>query len=97
MGWLSMPASSMGGHKTPKAYLDAQLTYEPRQADDQEINGLRVLKSVWSGKTYYAAVESYTGVGEVLEVTAIVCLVRWNPHPADEYIFAYKDSAPLWR
>ncbi|KHL24204.1 hypothetical protein PK98_14490 [Croceibacterium mercuriale] len=93
MGWLSMPSSSMGGHKTPKAYLDTQLTYEPRQADDQEINGLRVLKSVWSGKTYYAAVESYTGAGEVLEVTAIVCLVRWNPNAADGFIFGYKDMS----
>ncbi|MBB3350084.1 hypothetical protein FHY02_004581, partial [Sphingomonas sp. BK069] len=27
MGWLSMPLSSMGGHATPKAYLDDQFTY----------------------------------------------------------------------
>src|SRR3546814_2353180 len=28
MGWLFMPFTSMGGHKTAKSYLDAQLTYE---------------------------------------------------------------------
>jgi hypothetical protein len=33
MGWLFMPFTSMGGHKTAKSYLDAQLTYE-RTLDD---------------------------------------------------------------
>lgn len=28
MGWLSMPLSSMFPHTGPKAYLDAQFTYE---------------------------------------------------------------------
>lgn len=28
MGWLFMSRYAMGGHETPKAYLDAQFTYE---------------------------------------------------------------------
>ena len=33
MGWLSMQRGHMGGHATPKAYLDAQFTYD-RKYDD---------------------------------------------------------------
>ena len=33
MGWLSMPLSSMFPHTGPKAYLDAQFTYDNRDAD----------------------------------------------------------------
>jgi len=93
MGWMSMPASSMGGHATPKGYLDAQLTYEPARRDDTEVDGLRVLKSTWSGSVYYAAAERYDRTGKPLKVFAVVCLVRWNPKAADGYIFAYKDMS----
>ena len=55
MGWLSMPLSSMHPHSTPKAYLDAQLTYErvidePAEAEGEggplpSRKGLRVIAS----------------------------------------------------
>ena len=44
MGWLFMPFTSMGGHKTAKSYLDAQLTYE-NTLEDGTKRGLRVLAS----------------------------------------------------
>ena len=93
MGWLSMTPEGMGGHATPKAYLDAQLTYPHGKDEDRTYNGMRVLKSVWSGSVYYAAAQQYTETGEALAVIAIVCLVRWNPRAADRYVFAYKDMS----
>lgn len=91
MGWLSMTRAGMGGYATPKAYLDAQLTYERQATDEVPFQGLRVLKSVYSGGTYYAAAERYDETGKRIYVTAIVCLVRWNPKASDGYIFSYKD------
>ena len=91
MGWLSMTRPGMGQHNTPKAYLDAQLTYEHPAKDDMPFRGLRVLKSVYSGRTYYAAAQRYDENGQILYVTAIVCLVRWNPNASDGYVFSYKD------
>ena len=44
MGWLSMTASGMAPHATPKAYLDAQFTFPP-DPDKGRTTGLRVLKS----------------------------------------------------
>ena len=53
MGWLYM--RSLAGHATPKAYLDAQFTY------DRDTGGSRVLASSLVGRrTYYAAVEWIT-------------------------------------
>lgn len=92
MGWLYMPESSMGLHRTPKAYLDNQLTYERPAEGDQPFSALRVLKSACPGnRTYYAAVERYDEAGSSLQVFAIVCLVRWNPRASDNMIFGYKD------
>lgn len=48
MGWLSM--TSLSGHRTPKAYLDAQFTWSNEEADRQ------VLSSSVDGRVYYAAV-----------------------------------------
>src|SRR3546814_6642188 len=57
MGWLFMPFTSMGGHKTAKSYLDAQLTYE-KTLEDGTKRGLRVLASSCPGnRTYYAAAQ----------------------------------------
>ncbi|KAK0332006.1 hypothetical protein LTR94_026642 [Friedmanniomyces endolithicus] len=90
MGWLSMPLSSMYPHQTPKAYLEAQFTYDRRDADGKG-KGLRVIASsclrnkVW----YAAAVPSTDGIDE--PAFAIVCLVTWNPRAKDGYVFAYKD------
>ena len=91
MGWLTMTRMGMGPHETPKDYLDAQLTYERPEDGDNPFRGLRVLKSVYSGNVYYAAAERYDANGVRLYVTAIVCLVRWNPNAADGQIFGYKD------
>lgn len=91
MGWLYMHRAGMGGHETPKAYLDDQLTYEREACEDAPFRGCRVLKSVFTGSTYYAAVERYGEDRERLYVTAVICLVHWNPKAADGLIFGYKD------
>lgn len=92
MGWLYMPEWSMGGYKTPKAYLDAQFTYEHEAKDDAPFRALRILKSACIGnRTYYAAAESYDEHGASLEIFAVVCLVRWNPRSKSNEHFGYKD------
>ncbi len=90
MGWLFMPFSSMGGHKSAKAYLDAQLTYERTQEDGIK-RGLRVLASSCPrNRTYYAAAQELVD-GVPGNVFAVVCLVRWNPRSSDGHQFGYKD------
>jgi hypothetical protein len=76
MGWLYM--QSLGGFKSPKAYLDNQFT----------CGGVnKVLKSALCGmRTYYAAVQHGEG-----EVFAVVCLVQYNKRAKDGYVFGYKD------
>lgn len=83
MGWLYM--QSLRGHSGPRAYLDDQFTYErPEQR-------CRVLRSALVAmRTYYAAVEIVRCGGE-REVTAVVCLVRYNLRDREGYIFGYKD------
>ncbi|MGE4404383.1 DUF6927 domain-containing protein [Pseudomonas sp.] len=93
MGWLSMPLASMGGHKSPKQYLDAQFTYERAGTEEQPAHAYRVLESACPGnRVYYAAIQRHED-GEPREVSAIVCLVRWNPKAADGFVFAYKDMS----
>ncbi len=83
MGWLYM--QSLRGHAGPRAYLDAQFTYERPE------HRSRVLRSALVAmQTYYAALEIVRAGGE-REVTALVCLVRYNPRDRDGYIFGYKD------
>lgn len=90
MGWLYMPRSSMGGHASAKAYLDAQFTYD-RPHDDGSSHGLKVLASSCPGnRVYYAATQVLTN-GIAGEVFAIVCLVRWNPRDKEGHVFGYKD------
>src|SRR3546814_20310031 len=70
MGWLFMPFTSMGGHKTAKSYLDAQLTYE-NTLEDGTKRGLRVLASSCPGnRTYYAAAQ------EIVEIGRAACRER---------------------
>src|SRR3546814_7630013 len=91
MGWLFMPFTSMGGHKTAKSYLDAQLTYE-NTLEDGTKRGLRVLASSCPGnRTYYAAAQEIVD-GIAGNVFAVVCLVRWNPRSRDGHQFGYKRS-----
>lgn len=89
MGWLFMSLAGMGRFAKPKAYLDNQLTYppDPEKGRDQ---GLRLLKSVWSGREYYAAVEPYDEHG-AQPAFAIICLVRWAPRARNGENFGYKD------
>ena len=90
MGWLYMNRYHMGGHETPKAYLDAQFTYT-RTLDDGATRGLRVLGSACVGnRTYYAAAQVIENE-QPGHVVAIVCLVRWNPRDKEELHFGYKD------
>lgn len=106
MGWLSMPLSSMHPHSTPKAYLDAQFTFEHSyDADDKRIEartgdplpaggatrGLRVIaSSCLRNQVWYAAIAPIEN-GKAGPVFAAVVLVRWNPRAADGFVFAYKD------
>jgi len=89
MGWLTMPRSSMGGHASAKAYLDAQFSYS-REAEGGT-TGLQVLASSCpQNRTYYAAAQVVNnGVGG--EVFAIVCKVLWNPNSKTGEQFGYKD------
>ena len=93
MGWLSMPLASMGGHTSPKQYLDAQFTYERAAISENPSHGYRVLESACPGsRAYYAAIQRFDD-GAPGEVTAVVCLVRWNPRAKDGFVFAYKDMS----
>lgn len=83
MGWLYM--QSLGGHYGPRAYLDAQFTY-----DRPDVSS-RVLRSALVAmRTYYAAVELVRD-DRPREVFALVCLVRYNPRDREGYVFGYKD------
>ncbi|KAK0349864.1 hypothetical protein LTR94_031350, partial [Friedmanniomyces endolithicus] len=90
MGWLFMSRYAMGGHETPKAYLDAQFTYE-RDLPEGGTSGLRILDSAIVGLTTYYAAAQVTRDGTGGEVFAIVCLVRWNARSKDGEHFGYKD------
>jgi hypothetical protein len=86
MGWLYM--RSLEGHATPKAYLDAQFTY------DRDTGHSRVLaSSVVGRRTYYAAVEWITAGTDQREVWGLVCLVRHNPRDREGLVFGYKDMS----
>lgn len=83
MGWLYM--TSLCGHSGPRQYLDAQLTYEAPEGSS------RVLRSALVGmRVYYAAVEVLRP-GRPRQVSAVVCLIRYNPRDREGYIFGYKD------
>jgi hypothetical protein len=84
MGWSYM--TSLNGHKTPRQYLDAQLTYETSQLT------AKVLASALCNlRVYYAAVEHIAKETQKRDVFAAVCLVRYNPRDKEGYIFGYKD------
>ena len=84
MGWLYM--HSLGGPSGPRQYLDAQFTIERGARRN------RVLRSTLVRmRTYYAALEIIHEDGR-REVTALVCLVRYNPRDRGGYIFGFKDQ-----
>ena len=82
MGWLFM--RDLGGHSTPRAYLDNQFTYA---RDDHR---LTVLASSMVGSTYYAAAERIETSGD-RQVFAIVCLTKTSTGARDGCTFGYKD------
>lgn len=89
MGWLFMSSGGLAPHRSPKAYLDAQLTYEPDSGTGRK--GSRVVRSLCSGtRVYYAACQRYDANGAE-PVFAVICLVRWNPRAIDGHVFGYKD------
>ena len=93
MGWLTMTRGHMGSHTTPKAYLDAQFTYE-RKDESAATKGLRVLRSAYVDRIYYAACEPYSrqdGTETAEPVFAVVCLTRWTPNARDGHVFGYKN------
>ena len=83
MGWLFM--HSMGAHKTPRDYLDAQFA-----TNVPELTRTVLHSAVVRMRTYYAALE-IRRLGQPREVVAIVCLVKYNPRDREGYIFGYKD------
>lgn len=90
MGWLYMNRHHMGGHETPKAYLDDQFTYS-RSFEDGTTRGMRVLDSACVGnRVWYGAAQKVEN-DVPGDVVAIVCLVRWNPRDKENLQFGYKD------
>ena len=86
--WYRLYMRSLEGHATPKAYLDAQFTY------DRDTGRSRVLaSSVVGRRTYYAAVEWISAGTEAREVWGLVCLVRHNPRDREGLVFGYKDMS----
>lgn len=90
MGWLYMNRHHMGGHATPKAYLDAQFTYS-RALEDGGIQAMRVLQSACVGNRVWYAAAQVIKDEQPGDVVAIVCLVRWNPREKEGLHFGYKD------
>ena len=84
MGWLFM--RSLGGHATPKAYLDHQFTYV---RDD--LRSRVLVSGLVRMRTYYAAVEHIRPSTGAREVWALVCLVQYNRRDREGFIFGYKD------
>jgi hypothetical protein len=84
MGWLYM--TSIKGHSGPRQYLDAQFTFQRPDATS------KVLRSALVGmRVYYAAVEQIRIATGAREVSAVICLVRYDPRDPEGYIFGYKD------
>lgn len=91
MGWLFMTLGSMGEHKTPKTYLDNQFTFTTEATPELPVTTYRVTESACPGnRVYYAAVEHLVE-SQVIAVSAIICLVKWNPRSTDGHNFGYKD------
>jgi hypothetical protein len=82
MGWTGV--YSMQGHKTPKAYLDAELVKGGGQSD------YKVLRSTTVGRVYYAAVERTLKSDGTSYVFAAVVLFKHRPRARDGEVFLFK-------
>lgn len=92
MGWLFMHHHHMGGHKTAKAYLDAQFTYA-HTGEDGVTRAMRVLASACPGNRVWYAAAQLLENGVPGDVIGLVCLVRWNPRSTDGHNFGYKEMS----
>ena len=88
MGWLYM--QHLSGHAGPREYLDDQYT---SVSAGRRIKVLR--SALVTMRTYYAAVEVLED-GKPRQVSAAVCLVRYNLRDKDGYVFGYKSMGEEW-
>jgi hypothetical protein len=86
MGWLFM--NSLCGFATPKAYMEAQFTFETDEGTSE------ILASAVVGmRTWYAACRQLVKKTGKTETFALVCLIRYNPRSKDDHVFGYKDMS----
>lgn len=83
MGGLYM--QSMGVHRTPREYLDAQFS-----GSTPGMTRSILRSTVVRTRTYYAALE-VTVPDRDRQVVGIICLVHYNPRDGEGYVFGYKD------
>ena len=83
MGWTGV--YSMRGHKTPKAYLDAEIIKGGEQSD------YRIVRSTTVGRVYYAAIERTMKSDGTSYVFAAVVLFKYRPRARDGEVFLYKE------
>ena len=86
MGWLFM--SSLGQYATPKAYLDAQYSFETDEGTSEILASALVNR-----RTYYAACRQRNHETGKAETFALVCLVKYNPRDREGLVFGYKDMS----
>jgi hypothetical protein len=86
MGWLFM--SSLGQYASPKAYLDAQFTFENEEGSSKILASALVNMRTWYGACHQ--LRHLTGKAEIF---ALVCLVKYNPRDREGMIFGYKDMS----
>jgi hypothetical protein len=86
MGWLFM--SSLGQYASPKAYLDAQFTFENGDGTSKILASALVNRRTW----YAACQQVHHKTGET-EIFALICLVKFNPRDRQGQIFGYKDMS----
>jgi hypothetical protein len=84
MGWLFM--SSLGQYASPKAYLDAQFTFENDEGKSEVLGSALV-----NMRTWYAACRQTRNDTGATKVLALVCLVKYNPRDSRGEVFGYKD------
>jgi hypothetical protein len=86
MGWLFM--SSLAQYPTPKAYLEAQYTFQNEEGTSEILASALV-----NMRTWYAACRQANHVTGKTEIFARVCLVKYNPRDREGMIFGYKDMS----
>jgi hypothetical protein len=80
MGRLYM--KTLKGHSGPRQYLDAQFTWKRADATSRVL-----LSALVDTRVYYAAIEQIQTATGVREVSAAICLVQFDPHDQQGYIF----------